>query len=133
MRKRIGTAYALIMAAYFLVSGGSALLDVPAKLERVGLRAIDDEGQAAFIVIYGGLMIGIGVACLLIQRMSKTWFYSALLATTVLSSILALRVVGILVTGSLSSLHATYLVVEVVEVALGVSILWGGHISPTKA
>lgn len=50
------------MSLYFVVSGFNVLLDIDAKLLRIGLSANDLDGRLAFILIYCSLMVGVGVA-----------------------------------------------------------------------
>ncbi|MEE9364217.1 MAG: hypothetical protein V3U92_16575 [Cellulophaga sp.] len=128
MNQKLGYIYSSLMAVYFLVSGLSVLLDVPGKLERIDLRAINSDGEIAFILIYTGLMVGIGVACLTMQLISKSWFYSALLATIIIGSFIVFRIVGSIMVGSLSTTQASFLAFEVVEVAVGILLLRKGKI-----
>ncbi len=51
-----GKIYAGIMSLYFVVSGLNALLDIDAKLTRIGLSANDLDGKVAFILIYCSLI-----------------------------------------------------------------------------
>jgi hypothetical protein len=73
MIQKLGYLFSSLMAVYFLISGLSVLLDVPAKLKRIDLQALNSDGEIAFILIYSGLMVGIGVASLAIQLVSKSW------------------------------------------------------------
>ena len=55
-------------------------------------------------------MSGIGVASLLLQYLSRTWIYSALLTTIIIESFVIFLVVGSIMVGSLSLTHTTFLV-----------------------
>jgi len=112
------------MSLYFTVSGFNALLDVDAKLERVGLSAIDSDGRIAFILIYCSLMVGIGVAISLLYFFSKKWIYPALLATVIVASFVVFRVVGSCLAGGFSDTQITFLLVELAEVSLGLFLLY---------
>ncbi len=68
------------MSLYFVVSGFNVLLDIDAKLLRIGLSANDLDGKVAFILIYCSLMVGVGVAISLLFYLSKTWLYSAIVS-----------------------------------------------------
>jgi len=123
MKHKLGQFYAFILAIYFLFSGLSVLFDVSGKLERIDLRALNSDGEIAFILIYTGLMVGIGVACLSIQFISKSWVYSALLSTIIISSFIVFRIVGSLMTGSLSDTQIGFLSFELIEVLAGILLL----------
>ena len=116
---KFGFAYVGVMSLYFLVSGISVLFDVPAKLARIGLSAVDADGQIAFILIYCSLMVGIGVACLIIAFLSKSWVYSAVLATTIIVSFITFRLIGSVMAGGISETQVNFIVIEILEVALG--------------
>lgn len=123
MKRKLGYLFANLMALYFLTSGISVLFDVPAKLKRIDLSAINSDGEIAFILIYTGLMTGIGVACLLLQYFSRTWVYSALLATTIIASFIVFRIVGSIMLGSLSSTQTSFLAFEFIELTIGILLL----------
>lgn len=124
VNKKLGYLYSYLMAIYFLISGISVLFDISGKLERIGLSALDSDGEVAFVLIYSGLMVGIGVASLLIQLLSKSWVYAAVLTTTIVGSFIVFRIVGSLMIGFLSSTQIKFLIFEIVEVAVGVLLLW---------
>jgi hypothetical protein len=111
------------MSVYFVVSGFSALLDVDAKLARIGLSALDSDGKIAFILIYCSLMIGIGISIALLYYFSKTWVYSALLASIIILSFISFRLVGAYFVGGLSNTQLSFLVVELLEVIIGIVLL----------
>ncbi len=121
---KLGFAYVALMTFYFLVSGISVLFDVPAKLARIGLSAVDADGQIAFILIYCSLMVGIGAAMILIAYLSRSWVYPAVLATTIVASFIIFRLVGSLMMGGISDTQMMFIAVELLEVALGSFILW---------
>jgi len=123
MKKKIGYIFTNLMALYFLISGLSVLFDVPAKLKRIDLNAINSDGEIAFILIYTGLMTGIGVASLLLQYFSGTWIYSALLTTIIIGSFIVFRIVGSIMVGFLSPIQTNFLIFEFIEVAAGVLLL----------
>ena len=119
-----GKIYIGIMSVYFIVSGFNALLDVDAKLARIGLSAIDSDGKIAFILIYCGLMIGIGITIALLFYVSKTWVYSALLATIIIISFICFRLIGSYLEGAFSDTQITFLLAEMVEAAIGIVLLY---------
>ena len=124
MTEKIAGVFSLAIAAYFIVSGVSALMNVPAKLERIGLRALNEDGQAAFIIIYAGLMIGIGISALAIQLLSKAPLYPLTLLTIMMSSILAFRVYAGIRAGGFSQAQIVFTGVEIGEVAVGIVLLY---------
>jgi len=119
-----GKIYIGIMSVYFIVSGCNVLLDVDAKLARIGLSAIDSDGKIAFILIYCGLMIGIGITIALLFYVSKTWVYSALLATIIIISFICFRLIGSYLEGTFSDTQITFLLAEMVEAAIGIVLLY---------
>lgn len=121
--KPLGEIYTLIMSLYFVVSGINALMDVDGKLLRIGLSANDLDGKVAFILIYCSLMVGIGVAIALIYFLSKTWLYSAVIAVTIITSFISFRLIGGLMVGELSEVQLSFIVVEVLEVVLGLFLI----------
>ena len=118
-----GRMYIFLMSLYFIISGLNALLDIDAKLQRIGLSAVDLDGKIAFILIYCSLMIGIGVAILLIYYLSKTWIYSASLAVTIISSFICFRIIGASMLGEMTQVQLGFIGVELIEVLLGVIII----------
>jgi len=112
------------MSAYFIISGFNALFDIDSKLARIGLSAIDSDGKVAFILIYCSLMIGIGISIALLYYFSKAWEYSALLASIIIASFISFRLVGAYIVGGLSNTQLTFLGVELLEVALGIFLLY---------
>lgn len=123
MKIILGYLFTNIMALYFLISGLSVLFDVPSKLKRIDLNAVNADGEIAFILIYTGLMTGIGVTSLLLQFLSGTWIYSALLTTIIIGSFIVFRILGSVMIGSLSPTQINFLTFELVEVATGVLLL----------
>jgi len=119
-----GKVYIALMSVYFVISGFNALLDIDAKLARIGLNAIDSDGKIAFILIYCSLMIGIGISIALLYYFSKKWEYSALLASTIIVSFISFRLVGAYRVGSLSNTQLSFLGVELLEVAIGIFLLY---------
>ena len=111
------------MAIYFLVSGFTVLLDIDSKLARIGLSATDQDGKIAFILIYCSLMVGIGTAISLIAYFSKTWVYSAILAVTIICSFILFRLVGATMVGELSGVQVSFILIEIVEVSVGVFLI----------
>ena len=118
-----GKIYIALMSVYFIVSGFNALLDIDSKLARIGLSALDSDGRIAFILIYCSLMIGIGVAIALLYYFSKTWVYSALLASIIITSFISFRLVGSYIIGDISNTQLSFLVVELFEVTIGIFLL----------
>jgi hypothetical protein len=123
MKRKLGYLFTYGMALYFLTSGLSVLFDVPGKLKRIDLNAINSDGEIAFILIYTGLMTGIGVTILLLQFFSRTWIYSALLITIIISSFIVFRIVGSVMVGFLSPTQTNFLAFEIIEVAAGFLLL----------
>jgi len=119
-----GKVYIALMSAYFIISGFNALFDIDSKLARIGLSAIDSDGKVAFILIYCSLMIGIGISIALLYYFSKAWEYSALLASIIIASFISFRLVGAYIVGGLSNTQLTFLGVELLEVALGIFLLY---------
>jgi len=118
-----GRIYIVIMSVYFVVSGFNALLDIDAKLARIGLAANDLDGKVAFILIYCSLMIGIGIAIALIAFMSKTWIYSAVLATTIICSFILFRLIGSFMVGEMTNVQLSFILVEMIEASIGFLLL----------
>jgi len=118
-----GKVYVALMSGYFLISGFSALFDIDSKLSRIGLNAVDLDGKVAFILIYCSLMVGIGLSIILITYLSKTWFYSAALATSILCSFILFRFVGSYMVGTVTELQLTYMLTEAVEAGIGMFLL----------
>jgi len=119
-----GKIYIALMSVYFVVSGFNALLDIDSKLARIGLSAIDSDGKIAFILIYCSLMIGIGISIALLFYFSKTWEYSALLASIIITSFISFRLVGSYMVGGLSNTQVSFLAVELLEVVVGLFLLY---------
>ncbi|MBL4881580.1 MAG: hypothetical protein JKX82_09680 [Oleispira sp.] len=119
-----GKIYIALMSIYFVISGFNALLDIDAKLARIGLSAIDSDGKIAFILIYCSLMIGIGISIALLYYFSKKWEYSALLASTIIASFISFRLVGAYMVGDLSNTQLSFLGVELLELAIGIFLLY---------
>ena len=111
------------MALYFWVSGFSVLFDIDAKLERIGLSAVDQDGRVAFILIYCSLMVGIGSAISIIAYISRTWLYSAILAVTIIVSFIVFRLVGASMIGALSSVQSWFILFELIEAAIGLLLI----------
>jgi len=119
-----GKIYISLMSVYFVISGFNALLDIDSKLARIGLSALDTDGKIAFILIYCSLMIGIGISIALIYYFSKTWVYSALLSSVIITSFISFRLVGSYMVDGLSNTQLSFLVVELLEVTIGLTLLY---------
>ena len=119
-----GKIYIALMSVYFVVSGFIALLDIDSKLGRIGLSALDSDGKIAFILIYCSLMFGIGISIALLYYFSKTWVYSALLASTIIISFICFRFIGSYFVGGISNTQLSFLIVELLEVAIGIILLY---------
>ena len=119
-----GKIYIALMSVYFVISGFNALLDIDSKLTRIGLSAIDSDGKIAFILIYCSLMIGIGLSIALLYYFSKTWESSALLASIIIASFISFRLVGAYMVGGLSNTQLSFLGVELLEVGIGLFLLY---------
>ena len=119
----LGKLYIALMSGYFIISGANALLDIDAKLARIGLAAINFDGKIAFILIYCSLMVGIGIAIALLYYYSKSWQYSALLATTIVTAFIVFRILGAFLVGTMSQVQLTFSLVEFIEVTIGLILL----------
>jgi hypothetical protein len=120
----LGKIYITLMSAYFVVSGFNAILDIDAKLARIGLSALDSDGKIAFILIYCSLMVGIGISIALLYYFSKTWIYSALLASIIIISFIFFRLIGSYLVGYMSNTQVSFLVIELLEMAIGITLLY---------
>ncbi len=118
-----GKCYAAAMSIYFMLSGFNALVDIDAKLARIGLTAADLDGKVAFILIYCSLMIGIGFAIGIIYYLSKTWVYSAALAVSIVSSFIIFRFAGAIMLGEMTSVQMSFVAVEFIEAAIGIGLI----------
>ena len=119
----LGKVYIALMSVYFIISGINTLMDVDAKLARIGLTAINPDGKIAFILIYCSLMIGIGIAIALLYYFSKKWVYSALLASILIASFMIFRLVGAYIVGDISNTQLSFLGVEFLEVTMGIMLI----------
>jgi len=129
-----GKIYIVLMSIYFVLSGLNALFDIDSKLARIGLSAIDSDGKIAFILIYCSLMIGIGISIALLYYFSKTWEFPALLASIIITSFISFRLVGAYMVGGLSNTQLSFLGVELLEVALGIFLLYkSGKLNQKKS
>ena len=117
----IGNIVTWMISIYFILSGLLAAADVDAKLERIGLTALNDDGKIAFLLIYTSLMVGIGLAMLLILHVSNTWHFSLMLGGTIISSFVVFRIVGAITVGRLSDTQIAFIATELVE--LGIILL----------
>lgn len=120
---RLGKVYTVIMSLYFIVSGLDAVLNIDGKLARIGLTAVNIDGKVAFIVIYSSLMVGLGVSIALLYHFSRSWRYSTILAVTIISSFICFRVIGSLMVGVFSTVHLSFMLIEICEVVFGVWLL----------
>lgn len=118
-----GKIYIGALSVYFIFSGLNALMDIEEKLARIGLSAVDLDGKVAFILIYCSLMVGIGIAIAVIFYLSKTWVYSAVLAIVVISSFVGFRLIGSMMLGTVTNVQISYILVELIEVAVGITLL----------
>lgn len=124
MKRKLGYMFVNLMALYFLISGLSVLFNVSEKLERIDLRALNSDGEIAFILIYSSLMTGIAISSLLLQFFSGTWIYSALLVTIIIGTFIIFRIVGSLMVGFMSTTQINFLIFEIIEVTIGILLLW---------
>ena len=118
-----GKIYITLMSVYFTTSGINALMDIEAKLARIGLAAIDSDGKIAFILIYCSLMVGLGIAVAAFYFVTKTWRYSAMLATIIIISFIVFRFIGAFIVGEMSHTQVSFIAVELIEVSIGVYLL----------
>lgn len=95
MKQKLGYLYSSLfffIDTLFLISGITVLFNVPEKLKRIDLQALNSDCEIAFILlnIYW-LMVGIGIASLIMQLISGLWVYPALLTTTIIGSFIVFR------------------------------------------
>lgn len=107
-----------LLSIYFIASGLDALFNIDAKLERIGLSAVSEDGKIAFILIYSGLMTGIGVAMAVLGLFFKSATSPLILAATILTSFIAFRFIGSTMLGSLSGTQLGYIATEFVELSI---------------
>ena len=119
----IAKVLCVILSLYFVVSGLSPLLDIDSKLQRIGLAATSEDGKVAFILIYSSLMVGIGVAMMLLARIQKSPIASLVLASVILSSFVTFRLVGSFMGGGLTEIQIAYVIIELAEVATVLFVL----------
>ncbi len=119
----VGKIYTGVMSVYFMFSGLNALMDIDSKLARIGLSAVDIDGKVAFILIYCSLMTGIGIAIAVIFYLSKSWIYSTVLAIVIIASFVCFRLIGSMLLGTVTNIQLSYIIVELIEVAVGVMLL----------
>ena len=118
----IGKLVTAALAAYFVVSGLNAIFAIDAKLERVGLSAINSDGKVAFILIYTSLMVGIGTAMAVLYAIYKSCAPSLILAGCILLCFIVFRVVSSLIFGTVSGTQLGFIVVELLELAVVVFV-----------
>ena len=112
-----------ILCFYFIGSGIIAAIGLDAKLSRIGLQAINADGKIAFLLIYSGLMIGIGVAMALIFYFSGSWSQPLVLAVTILISFITFRIIGSIIVGYVSKTQLGYMFTEFIEVTVVLLLL----------
>ena len=111
----VGRVCVWILAGYFFISGSVAAFDIDAKLARIGLEALSADGEIAFILIYSSLMVGIGIAMLLLLYVSSSWVPSLILAGTIILSFIIFRLLGSVIVGEITSTQIGYLITEIAE------------------
>lgn len=119
-----GKLYVLVVSIYFVVSGLNTLFNIDTKLARIGLEPVSEDGKIAFILIYCGLMVGIGVAMALLFFVSRSWVYSVWLGTIIIAAFVCFRLIGMLMLSFVSDVQISFLFFELIEVAVGVLIIW---------
>ncbi|MBV1919914.1 MAG: hypothetical protein KUG73_04475 [Pseudomonadales bacterium] len=130
----VGKGLVCVLSAYFVISGSLAVLDIDAKLARIGLSAINDDGKVAFILIYTSLMVGIGAAMGLMYFLFKSWKPPLVLAGTIILSFIVFRVVGSIMVGELSSTQLGFLATETIELTIiSIVLLRSYSVSKSKA
>ena len=107
-----------ILILYFILSGLSALADLEAKLMRIGLEAINDDGRVAFGLIYASLFVGIGLSMIALWYLSKTTVYSLVVAGMVIASFIMFRFFGAISVGELSALQIQFIFIEIIELSI---------------
>ena len=68
-------------------------------------------------------MIGIGAAIALLYTLTKKWHYSAILASTIVMSFICFRVIGAIIVGDLSNTQLSFILAELLELTIGVTLL----------
>ncbi len=112
-----------LLSVYFLVSGMNAMINVDAKLERIGLTATSPDGKIAFIIIYCGLMVGIGMAMAAMALVLRSTGPSLMLAAAILLCFILFRVSGSAMVGELTQTQIGYILVEMVELSVVLFLL----------
>ena len=87
----------------------------------------------AFILIYYSLMVGIGVAIALLFYLSKKWVYSAILAVTIMCCFVCFRLIGAMMIGGITNVQISFVLVEIIEVAVGLFLIIKSHPLPKHA
>lgn len=114
----LANVVAAALGIYFLASAFDALLNVDAKLERIGLSAVSEDGKIAFILIYSGLMSGIAAAMATLSWHFKSPRPALLVAANILLAFIVFRFVGSAMIGSLSTTQIGYIATELVELSI---------------
>ncbi|OUS26446.1 hypothetical protein A9Q99_18090 [Gammaproteobacteria bacterium 45_16_T64] len=128
--ERIGKIVTAILCIYFVVSGFDALINIDEKLERIGLIANGVDGKIAFILIYTSLMVGVALAMMGQMIVFRSSTPPLIVASAVLLSFIVFRIVGSVMFDSMTSTQLGYIVTEMVELIIVVSILWKNRNNP---
>ena len=113
-----------LLSIYFVVSGLNAMLNIDAKLDRIGLAATNPDGKIAFILIYCSLMVGIGIAMAVMVSVLKSAGPSLILAGSILFCFILFRFIGSAMLGELTQTQITYIVTEIAELSIVLFILF---------
>lgn len=128
--ERIGKIVTAILCIYFVVSGFDALINIDEKLERIGLIANGVDGKIAFILIYTSLMVGVALAMMGQMIVFRSSTPPLIVASAVLLSFIVFRIVGSVMFDSMTSTQLGYIVTEMVELIIVVSIVWKNRNNP---
>ena len=105
----IAKAICALLSIYFVVSGLNVMLNVDAKLDRIGLAATNSDGKIAFILIYCSLMMGIGVAMAVMALVFKSVGPSLILAGVILFGFILFRFIGSAMNGEFTQTQIGYI------------------------
>ena len=114
----LSKAVTFALIAYFWVSGMNAMMGLDAKLARIGLAATTQDGKMAFMLIYSGLMIGVGLSMCLLWWISKSTLYSLIIAVTIIASFVVFRLIGAVMVDEFSQVQVKFIVIELIEVLI---------------
>jgi len=115
---RFSNLVTTLLIFYFLVSGVLAIVDLDAKLLRIGLSALSNDGRIAFALIYTSMFVSIGITMAALWYLSGSETYSLLLAGIVVTCFVSFRIIGAIIVGELSTLQIQFIVTELLEIGI---------------